>query len=270
MGSTEAGSLARFGRLLKQLRGNTGMTQQELSAMSTVGQSTISDMELGKKGTRRENVSQLDAALAARGVLLGAWDAAFGDGGTSAYFREVAESEHTAIEIREYSLGLVPGLLQVEEYVRVVSVLARPKADPKSIEQTVQARKLRQEILAKEHPPAFIALLDESVLLREFQDSRVMAAQIDHLIELSYRPRLRLQVVPLKAENHAGLGGSFTLMEVPESGTFAYVESQETGFVLKQPDLVGSYDRTFAELRSAALPAPESRTKMKEIRGSIT
>ncbi|MFB8769934.1 helix-turn-helix transcriptional regulator [Nocardiopsis alba] len=270
MGSSENVSLNRFGQLLKRLRVSASMTQQELSAASTVGQSTISDLELGKKRTQRDYVVRMDAALAARGVLLGAWDASFGEGGTSAYFREVAEAEQTAIEIREFALGLVPGLLQVEAYVRAVSVLARPKADPESIAKAVQARKNRQELLDKEHPPAFTALLDESVLLREFHSPQVMASQIDHLIAQSYQPRVRVQVIPLKAEGHAGLGGSFTLMEVPDSGTFAYVESQETGFVLKQPEVVGSYDRTFAELRSAALPVSESRTKLKEIRGNIT
>lgn len=58
-------------------------------------------------------------------------------------------------------------------------------------------------------------------------------------------------------------------MEVPDSGTFAYVESQETGFVLRQPEVVASYERTFAELMSAALPVPESRAKLEEIRGNL-
>ncbi|WP_378554576.1 helix-turn-helix domain-containing protein [Nocardiopsis tropica] len=268
--SNRSAALLRFGRLMKQLRTKASMTQQELSTASTVGQSTISDVELGKKRTQRDYVVRLDAALTAHGVLIGAWDAAFGDGGTSAYFREVAEFEQTAVEIREFALGLVPGLLQAEQYVRAVSALARPKADRESIDKIVQARKQRQELLKREHPPAFTALLDEAVLLREFQDPQVMITQLDYLIALSQKPRLRVQVVPLKAEGHAGLGGSFTLMEVPDTGTFAYVESQETGFVLKQPNVVASYDRTFAELRSAALPAPESRAKLTEIRGTLS
>ncbi len=262
-------SRERFGKLLKKLRSRSGLTQQELTALSTVGQSTISDIERGKKGTQRDYIVRLDSALNARGVLTSAWDAAFSDGGTSAYFREVAEAEQTAEEIREYALGLVPGLLQVEEYVRAISTLARPKAAPEHIDKTVAARQHRQQLLARAHPPAVTALLDESVLLRQFSDPKVMDVQIQHLIDLSRQPRLRIQIIPLRAEGHAGLGGSFTLMEVPDTGTFAYVESQETGFVLKQADVVASYEHTFAELRSAALPVPESRVRMEEIRGMI-
>ena len=59
-------------------------------------------------------------------------------------------------------------------------------------------------------------------------------------------------------------------MEVPGNGTFVYVESQQTGMALRQPEVVASYERTFAELRSAALPVTASRSKMEEIRGSIT
>ncbi|QUX27147.1 helix-turn-helix transcriptional regulator [Nocardiopsis akebiae] len=262
-------SKERFGKLLKKLRSRAGMTQQELSALSMVGQSTISDIERGKKRTQRDYVAHLDSALTARGVLLGAWDASFSDGGTSAYFREVAEAEQTAEEIREYALGLVPGLLQVEGYVRAISSLARPKAAPESIDKIVIARQYRQELLTRAHPPAVTVLLDETVLLRRFQDPEIMNAQIQHLIEQSRRPRLRIQIVPLKTEGHAGLGGAFKLMEVPDTGTFAYVESQETGFVLRQSEVVAGYEHTFAELRSAALPVPESRVRMEEIRGMI-
>ena len=58
-------------------------------------------------------------------------------------------------------------------------------------------------------------------------------------------------------------------MEVPDSGPFVYIESQQTGMSLKQPEIVAGYDRTFAELRSAALPVPESRTRMEEIQGAL-
>ncbi|KOX17117.1 XRE family transcriptional regulator [Nocardiopsis sp. NRRL B-16309] len=235
-----------------------------------VAQSTISDLELGKKGTRRDPVARLDKVLNARGVLVDAWDAVFSGVGMTAYFREAAEAEQAAVKIREYSLGLIPGLFQVEEYVRAISELAEPEAPPEVIDQIVKTRQHRQRILERPHPPTITVLLDEVVLLRRFRDPQVMVTQIDHLIEQSYRPRTNIQIVPIDAEGHAGLGGSFTLMEVPDSGAFVYVESQQTGVSLKQPTVVASYDRTFADLRSAALPVPASRSKMEEIRGSIT
>ncbi|MEU1901612.1 helix-turn-helix transcriptional regulator [Nocardiopsis dassonvillei] len=260
----------RFGKLLRKLRGQAGLTQQELASLAVVSQSTVSDLERGKKGTRRDPVVRLDKALTARGMLVDAWDAVFSGAGVTAYFREVAEAEQMAPKIREYSHGLVPGLFQVEGYVRAINEIANPEATTEAIDQIVKARKYRQQILGRPHPPTITVLLDEVVLLRRFRNPEVMKEQIGHLIDLSHRPRIKLQIVPIATEGHPGLGGSFTLIDVPDAGTFAYVESQRTGVSLKQPDVVASYDRTFAELRSAALPVPSSRSRMEEIRGSIT
>lgn len=269
-GGSEEAARKRFGALLRKYRGQAGFSQQELAAAAIVSQSTISDLELGKKGTKREPVLRIDNVLNARKVLVDAWDAVFSGEGMTAYFREAAEAEQTATKIREYSHGLVPGLYQVEEYARAISELSKPEASTDVVDQIVNARKNRQKLLDRSHPPTITVLLDEVVLLRRFADSKVMQCQIDHLIDLSYRRRIKMQVVPIATEGHAGLGGSFTLMEVPDSGTFVYIESQETGVSLKQPEAVASYDRIFAELRSAALPVPASRSRMKEIRGSIT
>lgn len=260
----------RFGKLLRKLRGQAGLTQQELASLAMVSQSTVSDLERGKKGTRRDPVVRLDKALTARGMLVDAWDAVFSGVGVTAYFREVTEAEQMALKIRDYSYGLVPGLFQVEEYVRAISELSNPEATTEAIDQIVKARKYRQQILDRPHPPTITVLLDEVVLLRRFRKPEVMKEQIDHLIDQSHRPRVNLQIVPIATEGHPGLFGSFRLIDVPDSSTFAYIESQRTGVSLKQPDVVASYDRIFAELRSAALPVPSSRSRMEEIRGSIT
>ncbi|MEU0239340.1 helix-turn-helix transcriptional regulator [Nocardiopsis sp. NPDC006198] len=267
-GQAEAGR--RFGKLLRKSRGQAGLSQQELAAAAMVSQSLISDIEQGKKGTRRDVVVRLDNALAARGALVDFWDAAFSGVGMTAYFREAAEAEQSASVIRDYSLGLVPGLFQVEQYVRAISRLSLPEASPEEIEQIVKARQLRQKVLGRSHPPTLILVLDEVVLRRRFRDPDVMRAQIEHLLELSCHPRTTLQIVPIDTEEHHGLGGSFTLMKVPGSGEFVYIESQRTGLSLKQPDVVASYERVFAELRGAALPVAASRLRMEEIRGSIT
>ncbi|XKK39629.1 helix-turn-helix transcriptional regulator [Nocardiopsis sp. ARC36] len=152
VGDGEEAARLRFGKLLRKIRGQAGLTQQELAGLAVVSQSTVSDLELGKKGTRRDPVVRLDNALTARGVLLDAWDAVFSGTGMTAYFREVAEAEHAATTIREYSLGLVPGLFQVEEYVRAISEIAEPDATPEFIDQIVNARKHRQHILERSHP----------------------------------------------------------------------------------------------------------------------
>lgn len=235
-----------------------------------IAQSTVSELERGMKGTRREQVVRIDKALIAHDVLVNSWDTAFSPSGMTNYFREVAEAEQTAVEIREYALGLVPGLFQVAEYARAISQIGSPHATPEGIEQIVSARLKRQEILKRPHPPRVTVLLDETVLLRSFSDPGVMSAQINHLIAESHRSRVTIQIVPMRTEGHAGLGGAFMLSSAPDRGTFAYVEGHESGMSLKEPEIVSGYDRTFAELRSAALPVPASRSLMERIRGGNT
>ncbi|MEU3016681.1 helix-turn-helix transcriptional regulator [Nocardiopsis sp. NPDC007018] len=260
----------RFGRLLNGHRTGVGMTQHELARAVPIAQSTISDLESGKKATRRAKIEQIDAALGAGGVILNSWDALFSPTGMIGYFREVAEDEQVAFEIREYALGLVPGLVQVEQYARAISELASRYASPGEIDQMVQARLFRQQILDRDHPPVMIVLLDESVLRRRFSDPAVMPTQIDHLLRLTHRPRITIQIIPTDTEDHAGLGGSFRLSTAPDSSPVAYVEGQKTGMSLKQPEIVASYERTFADLQGSALPVAASRSWMEEIRGNIT
>ncbi len=246
------------------------MTQQDLAKAAVLAQSTISDLEAGKKGTRRGQIERIDKSLIANGVLLNAWDGSFSPSGMISYFREAAEDEQVAIEIREYALGLVPGLVQVEQYVRTISELASPYTPPEQIDQIVKARLFRQQILDREHPPVLIVLLDESVIRRRFSDPEVMPAQISHLLKLSHRPRITIQVIPEDTEDHVGLNGSFRLSTAPDSSPFAYVEGQKTGMTLREPEIVESYERTFADLRSLALPVPASRSRMEEIRGNLS
>jgi hypothetical protein len=127
----------------------------------------------------------------------------------------------------------------------------------------------RKAVLDQEHPPMVTVILDETVLLRCFKNPEVMRAQIDHLLELSYRDRVTIQAVPMDTEGHAGLGGSFKLIAVPDSGDIVYVEGHNVGMSLKEPEVVATYDRVFAELRSAALPVRASRSRLEQIRGSI-
>src|SRR5699024_12368099 len=116
-GSEEAARL-RFGKLIRKLRGQAGLSQTDLAGLAMVSQSAVSDLELGRKGTRRDPVVRLDRELTGRGALVGAWDAVFcGSGGTT-YFREGAESEQADTFFRECSLGLVRGLSQGAAYVR--------------------------------------------------------------------------------------------------------------------------------------------------------
>jgi hypothetical protein len=83
------------------------------------------------------------------------------------WFRDLVETERTAVSIQTYESYLVPGLLQTEEYARHAVSATRPMLSEDEIARAVTLRMTRQEILRRDEPPRLWAIIDESVLRRE-------------------------------------------------------------------------------------------------------
>ena len=88
----------------------------------------------------------------------------------------------------------MPGLLQTEDYARAV-FRTRFGVTDEEIDEQVAARLKRQEILARDEPPALWVIVDESVLRRPVGGRYVMREQIGHLIEAARRPHVSVQVI---------------------------------------------------------------------------
>src|SRR6266705_3449861 len=67
------------------------------------------------------------------------------------------------------------------------------------LETGVKARMERQHLLRAPEPPAFTAVLDESVLHRVVESPAVMLAQLRKLLETSRLPHVSIRVVPFDA-----------------------------------------------------------------------
>jgi hypothetical protein len=119
--------------------------------------------------------------------------------------------EQDAAVIRTFALQFVPELLQTPGYARAVTELAATGIE--EIERRVELRIRRQQLLTRDDPPMFWAVIDESVLRRSVCDEPdVLRAQLIHLLEVNERPNVSLQFVPLSHGGHPTAGGSFTLL----------------------------------------------------------
>ena len=121
--------------------------------------------------------------------------------------------EANATIIRQVHPLVVPGLLQVEEYMRAVLDAYRKSGE--DADKIVDARKERQELLERADPPEAFFILDEGVLRREVGGAKIMARQIDHLIEMAQRPGVTIQVIPFSKGAHSALAGPFVHLEFP-------------------------------------------------------
>jgi hypothetical protein len=160
----------------------------------------------------------------------------------------------------------VPGLLQTEDYARAV-LATKAGATEAEIEADVTERLARQQVLFREQPapPRMYALLDEGLLYRPVASSNVMRGQLDHLVEMSRRPHITIQVVPYTAGGHSGLLGAFIVAELPTQRSIVFKEDVSGGRVSEEAAGVSEVAMCFDALRSEALPQSVSRDLMAKV-----
>lgn len=122
--------------------------------------------------------------------------------------------EAEATSVQQWQITVVPGLLQTERYAWHVFSGYQDvrRVPPTVIERRVQTRLIRQRLLVGDRPLELHAIIDESVLRRQRADRPVMHEQLQHLAEVSKRPNVTLQVLPL--DGPKGLAfGSFQILK---------------------------------------------------------
>ena len=103
-------------------------------------------------------------------------------------------------------------------------------------------------------------VLDESVVSRPVGGDKVMRDQLRLLAEAASWPNVTLQVLPFEAGPHAGMDGTFAILEFPEPGDsdVVYAENATGGLFLEKNDELGKYTKIFENIRRAALSPEES------------
>ncbi|MGC4811665.1 Scr1 family TA system antitoxin-like transcriptional regulator [Micromonospora sp. DT228] len=188
---------------------------------------------------------------------------------TPAWFRHWAEMEREAVSLRSFQLAWVPGLLQTKAYA--LATLVGEAFTPAEADNLAEARLSRQAILRRERPPLLIAVLDEGVLRRTLDGDRaMMREQCEKLAEQATLPNVSLFVVPAAAGMYPGLGGPFTIAEMPDGGRVAHVDSQAQAQLIDKTADLASLDRRWERIRDAALSRAQSLNLLREAAASWT
>lgn len=173
--------------------------------------------------------------------------------------------EAEASMIRTYEGLVIPGLLQTAEYTE--EVFRGGQAHPDDlVERHVSARLERQQILNRQRPPHFSAVVDEAALRRRVQAPGVMRDQLQHLLNMATRHNVDLQVLPFDAGPHAATTGSFVIMDFGSEidPSIVYTETA-TGHVISEGAAVSQFVTMFGHVQAAALRASESVTFIKHL-----
>jgi len=172
---------------------------------------------------------------------------------------------------------IVPGLLQTGDYAREVTNGYLERIDPVPPSETqrrVAARLVRQQVLTRDNPLRFSAVLDQSVLYRRFGNRHVMRSQIRQLLELSERHNISLRILPLDGRHPIGTG-AFVLLQFGEVNDVTYqdvvyIENLTGGRYVEEEDEVFRYKRSFDRLTDLALDEQKSREMLTAARDAWT
>jgi hypothetical protein len=163
--------------------------------------------------------------------------------------------EAEAAGLRSFQGEAVEGLLQTPDYARAVLREVQNRDTDEQIERLVDLRIKRQDVLERDLPLDIWLILDEAVIRRTIGGPDVMRGQLARLTEASKMPNVTLQVLPFESGSHAGLKGSFSILEFPEraDADVAYVESVAGIIYLEKDREVRTCAEAFDRLRAAAL-----------------
>jgi transcriptional regulator with XRE-family HTH domain len=252
---------------LRQLRSKAGLTQRQVAQMLDWSPSKVIRIE---QGTVRVGVTDLQALL----TLYNVTDPAAVEDLTRmareskrlpfAEYRDVVTAETVryfqyeanASIIRQVHPLLVPGLLQTEEYSR--AVLAAYSVPPDMSDKIVESRKERRELFDRTDPPEAFFILDEAVLRRRVGGPKVMSRQIEHLVAMSQRPAVSIQVIEFSTGAHSAMAGPFVHLEFPVENDPDVIFIENTlGDTLFMHDLeiTAKYREQFWMLEDLATPA---------------
>src|SRR5262249_21638994 len=101
---------------------------------------------------------------------------------------------------RVFEATVIPGLLQTAEYARARFVeTARRVKGPTDVNEAVQARIQRQDVLYRQDK-RFHFVLTEAALRLRLCPPAVMLGQLDRLVSLSALPNMRLGIIGMHAQ----------------------------------------------------------------------
>ncbi|MEU0551018.1 helix-turn-helix transcriptional regulator [Micromonospora sp. NPDC005979] len=254
--------LELFAGELRRLRTVAGLSQEALSERINYSASLVAAVEQCRRPPRLEFTERSDRVLDADGLLLRIRETMIRES-VMPWFREWVTIEQEATALRSFQPLVLPGLLQTEGYARALYSGASQLADHQ-LDQPVAARLQRQEILTREQPPLFVAVLDYTVLERPVGGPTVMREQLQHLLDIGRRPRVHLHLVPREVGAYPGLDGAFVIATPADGDDVAYLDNPLKGTVIERPTDVLSLRQSWESVRAEAMPHGQTLSVISE------
>jgi transcriptional regulator with XRE-family HTH domain len=260
----------RAGRTMLDAADHVARTDSSISRMET-GQVAVSQRVLdklcdlyGARAEEREALRILGTEARQRG-----WWHAYGDSLLSGFDVHLGlEAEAATHWI--YEPEVVPGLMQTEDYARGLMRAEPRPPSADAMNDLVAVRRKRQERLTGQFAPDLWVVLHEGVLRHEVGGAPTMRAQLEHLLSMSRRSNVTLQVLPFSAGAHPAMHtGGFTVLSISIGGDVTYdvtyLEHRTGGLHLDKPAEVDEHMKVHDHLRAKALSREDSRALVERL-----
>lgn len=274
-------SKARLGSALKNLRVDAGLSTTKLAAEFGWSQSKVSKTETGRTMPTPDDVDawcrRFNAPPEVREELIAIATAAAAQ--ATEWRRELAPGrrrrqddiqrmEQAASVIRVFAPDVIAGLAQIKPYAEVMFRLGR-KVDSivdDPTEEIVSARLERAAVLDRTDKQFFL-LMTEYALRRQLIPAAQMRRQIEHLIELSRRPNVTVEIIPFAAAEKEHQYNGFAILGDPAIDDEAIVlaETVTRGLSIRSSEEIGEYIAHFNALRLGAISGSELREFLQEV-----
>ncbi|MFD8457236.1 helix-turn-helix domain-containing protein [Streptomyces antimycoticus] len=267
-GQEPSSGAAFLGAEVRTWRLQAELSQRELGLRANYGQQYVAKVEAGERLASPEFADACDQVFGTPGTFARLRKRA-SQHGYPDWFVPYVQLERQAVSILDYSATLIMGMLQTAEYARAVFRAVHPRAITNKIEELVEGRLRRREVMEKEAPPLLWCILDESCLRRMVGSPDVMRVQLAHLLKESESPHITLQVLPF-AVGAPPAPESFTLLTFDEGPDVAYVDTAMAGHLIDSAEAVATATATYDRLRAAALHPEQSLSMIRNLMEEYT
>ncbi|WP_225834767.1 helix-turn-helix transcriptional regulator [Streptomyces sp. NK08204] len=248
----------RYAEELRLLRTSRGLSLRALADAVGWDPSLFKKLESGETLGGPEVAEALDQYYGTPGLLLAMWEMAVGDPTQfKEQYRRYMALEAEAVNLWHFGVSTVHGLLQTDGYAYELLALGGVKG--KELEQQVEARTSRRQLLEGADAPPFRSILAEAALCARLRDLGAWREQLEYLLEAAERPNITLQVLPQSACLHGLVSTDVMFLRLAGASTVAYAENAYRGELIKENASVERLQRAYDAMRDQALSPAESR-----------
>lgn len=270
----------RLGAALREAREKAGVSPERAAKAIHGDKSKISRIETGRHRVSRLELEMLMDLFAVSDPKVRAWLVALSAEGQRRSwwrthgdrleqdFKELLTLEEDAERIVAFQPQVLPGLVQTKPYAASVISSNDPTLDGEQVEFFADFRLRRQGVLEKGTLVDYLCILTEGVLRQRVGGPEVMRDQLRHLLEISSKPNVKIQIVPFSEPGYTGTSsGAFTLYSYPDQLDLdvVQVEYLDGALYLEEEKTIRKYRDSLDLLRSSMLSTLESNDLISKV-----